>query len=103
VEITSAAKAAGNRLEIDVVDLWPNRMIGDEQLPADCEYSNGAWILLKRLPDWFEKGERRKNGPIHLLGPSALVQRQLPAGIRAARPGDDPACGVSLQSKLRCY
>ncbi|MBM3859851.1 MAG: hypothetical protein FJ395_09405 [Verrucomicrobia bacterium] len=62
VEITGIVKPAGNELEIDVVNLWPNRMIGDEQLPADCEYSTGVWILLKRLPDWFVKGEPRTSG-----------------------------------------
>lgn len=62
VEITPAVKPAGNRLEIDVVNLWPNRMIGDEQLPADCEWSTGAWVLLTRLPEWFVKQQPRTSG-----------------------------------------
>ncbi len=62
VEITSAVKPTDNQLEIDVVNLWPNRMIGDEQLPADCEWGTGDWVLLKRLPDWFVKGEPRTSG-----------------------------------------
>ena len=62
VEITDAVKAKDNKLEIDVVNLWPNRMIGDEQLPADCEWGSGDWVLLKRLPDWFVKGEPRTSG-----------------------------------------
>ena len=32
VEITDVVKPAGNRLEIDVVNLWPNRLIGDAAL-----------------------------------------------------------------------
>jgi hypothetical protein len=35
VEITANLKRSGNVLEIDVVNLWPNRLIGDASLPAD--------------------------------------------------------------------
>ena len=35
VEITSSVKPAANKLEIDVVNLWPNRLIGDAGLPKD--------------------------------------------------------------------
>lgn len=35
VAVGGAMKAKGNRLEIDVVNLWPNRLIGDGLLPKD--------------------------------------------------------------------
>jgi hypothetical protein len=39
VEITSAVHASENKLEIDVVNLWPNRMIGDGALPPEKRFT----------------------------------------------------------------
>jgi len=35
LDITEAARAAANELAIEVVNLWPNRLIGDANLPPD--------------------------------------------------------------------
>jgi len=35
VDITAAVQPTENRLEIDVVNFWPNRIIGDQSLPPD--------------------------------------------------------------------
>ena len=35
VEITAAAQAGTNKLKIRVTNLWPNRLIGDQNLPED--------------------------------------------------------------------
>jgi len=53
VEITGTVKPKGNRLEITVANLWPNRLIGDENLPPDCDYGPGGNLL--RWPEWLEK------------------------------------------------
>ncbi|OAM89784.1 glycosyl hydrolase [Termitidicoccus mucosus] len=39
VDITGAARRAGNVLEIDIVNLWPNRLIGDKYLPASQKFT----------------------------------------------------------------
>jgi hypothetical protein len=40
-------------VEITVSNLGPNRLIGDEKLPPDCEYGPGG--NLARWPEWLEK------------------------------------------------
>ncbi|MCX6621618.1 MAG: hypothetical protein NTY38_11190 [Acidobacteria bacterium] len=37
VEITCAVKPGSSSLEIMVINLWPNRLIGDANPPDDCE------------------------------------------------------------------
>ena len=53
--ITGAVKQTGNKLEIEVVNLWPNRLIGDEQLPDDG-IQNRQW------PEGLTKGTARNSG-----------------------------------------
>ncbi|NOY59359.1 MAG: hypothetical protein GXO75_10605, partial [Calditrichaeota bacterium] len=55
VEITNAIRRKGNRLAIKVANLWPNRLIGDEQFPYDG-IKDGKW------PDWLLKGKPRTSG-----------------------------------------
>jgi hypothetical protein len=35
VDVTDAIKPTGNRLQIEVVNFWPNRIIGDQSLPPE--------------------------------------------------------------------
>jgi len=55
VDITTIVKKKGNELEIEVANLWPNRLIGDEQFPDDG-------IKDGKFPDWLIKGESRTSG-----------------------------------------
>jgi hypothetical protein len=83
VDITAAVLKTNNQLEIEVVNLWPNRLIGDEKLPDDG-IKDDQW------PDWLLKGlprtsERftfatynfyKKNSPLlksGLIGPVTIL------------------------------
>ena len=59
VNLTAAAKPGVNKLVVKVTNLWPNRLIGDEQLPDDREW-NGK--QLKEWPQWFLDGKPSPTG-----------------------------------------
>ena len=67
VDVTDLVHAGANELEIAVTNLWVNRLIGDEQLPEDREWTKvprrGGWAL-KAYPEWFQRGERSPVGRV---------------------------------------
>ncbi len=65
VEITHVVKPHDNSLEIDVVNLWMNRLIGDAKLPPEKRFTKTNVVP---DPDWqlFSSG---------LLGPVTLQAR----------------------------
>jgi len=68
VDIGSAARAGTNRLEIEVVNTWANRLIGDQELPP-------AQRKTKTNITKFEKGDQQPL-PSGLFGP--VVVRNIP-------------------------
>ncbi len=51
VDVTEALRPGRNILRIEVTNLWPNRLIGDESLPEDSDrHPNGT---LRAWPDWL--------------------------------------------------
>jgi len=55
-------KNTNNKLEIEVTNVWSNRLIGDEQEPADTDWLPGDYwkgLYLKEFPDWFLNKEPR--------------------------------------------
>lgn len=84
---------------IEVTNVWANRLIGDEQQPADCEwlpsqYFYNSGYQLKEFPDWFLNKQPRpskkrycfttwnyfdKNSPLvasGLVGPVRIIEEQ---------------------------
>ena len=55
VDITDFVKQKGNQLKIEVANLWPNRLIGDEHLPDDG-IKDSQW------PEWLTQGKPRTSG-----------------------------------------
>lgn len=68
VEITEAVRPAQNVLEIDVVNLWPNRLIGDGKLPAEQRLTKTNVQKFYRAP----KSGRHKLLESGLLGPVTI-------------------------------
>ena len=89
VNVTAAAKPGVNKLVVKVTNLWPNRLIGDEQLPPDCEW-NGK--QLKAWPQWFLDGKPSPTGRLtfttwhHWTKDSPLLESGLlgPVTLRTA-------------------
>lgn len=55
VKISDAVLTGNNQIDIEVANLWPNRLIGDEQLPDDG-IKNHQW------PGWLLKKQPRTSG-----------------------------------------
>ncbi|MDR3691896.1 MAG: glycosyl hydrolase [Fimbriimonas sp.] len=63
LDVTKYVRPGANRLEVKVTNLWPNRLIGDEQLPADVEWTSDGHLA--KWPDWLLNGKPRpKTGRI---------------------------------------
>lgn len=59
VDLATGAHAGSNHLEIAITNLWPNRIIGDLQLPDDIQWSGSrpaAW------PQWLLDGKPSPTG-----------------------------------------
>ena len=56
VDVTDALRIGSNQVSIAVTNNWANRLIGDEQQPADFEWGadrGERGRALKAYPDWF--------------------------------------------------
>jgi hypothetical protein len=59
-DVTGLLQPNANELEVRVTNLWPNRLIGDEQFPDDCT-PDGTWLsgVIPSFPAWLRNGHPR--------------------------------------------
>ena len=69
IDVTERLKPGRNALEVRVVNLWCNRLIGDQQLREDADWSSGSGMagggqfwLLKSWPQWLLEGKPSPTG-----------------------------------------
>lgn len=62
IDVSDFLQQGNNEVKIEVTNNWVNRLIGDEQEPADFEWGNDRGDkghAMKAYPDWFIKNESR--------------------------------------------
>jgi hypothetical protein len=95
MDVTQTVRPGENTLEVSVVNLWVNRLIGDEQLPEDSSRNPDG--TLKEWPQWLAQDSPSPTGrftfttwrlwkkdaplqPSGLIGPVTLQATQIIAG-----------------------
>ena len=84
VEATEALRAGDNLLEVQVTNLWVNRMIGDEQLPEDSRPQSRR--LASVVAEVVVGGQAKPRRPAHVRHVSRLEKGLPVAGVGTARP-----------------
>lgn len=69
IDITDSLIMGENKLVVNVTNLWPNRLIGDEQEPEQYRYLDGprrgfavlGTGAIQELPEWYKNGKPKPN------------------------------------------
>ena len=91
-DITAAVKPGVNQIAVEVVNLWVNRLIGDEREPADVKWGKPAYGRDHRFsgqplvlyPDWMRHGTPRPSKERYTFTTRNYVQKEqplLPSGL----------------------
>jgi hypothetical protein len=62
IDVSNFLQQGDNEVKIEVTNNWVNRLIGDEQEPADFEWGSDRGDkghAMKAYPDWFIKNQSR--------------------------------------------
>jgi len=73
LDITNNLKTGSNGIKVNVANLWINRVIGDQELPEDCEWttntgSTAKGMGLAKIPDWVFEGKESPTGRKAFVG-----------------------------------
>jgi len=94
-DLTPYLRRGDNSLEIEVTNLWVNRMVGDEQYPDDIEWdepfiyeyapgSPAVGSFMKAVPEWLKNKETRPVGERKTVVSFKYFQKDsplLPSGL----------------------
>ena len=71
MDVSRAIKPGANQLEIEVVNFWPNRIIGDVQLPKEKRLTK---TNVRKLTSENQMMKSGLFGPVKLLEGRTLVE-----------------------------
>ncbi len=87
-DITTAVKPGANKIALEVANVWANRLVGDEQEPADISWSTGTKgnivVPLAEFPEWLIKGTARPSAGRRTFSTWNYIKKEqplLPSGL----------------------